>query len=173
MTRRSWLGFLVLAAITVGAAFGLGVLNSDRNDPLPREVLRPGETIEFQGSRFTLVSFGPADLPPDIDVSEYPGGAEFVRLVLEQEVISVPDDPYLMSCGLQLRSDLGRWDDDGSLAYSAGWPSDCHRGPGSEELTAGSSHEVNGLWVVPAGALDGARVVVHFASTRASFEVRP
>ncbi len=173
MSRKSWLAFLVVAALTIGAAFGLGMINSDRNDPLPRQTLRPGETIEFQGSRFTLVSFGEVDLPPDVDASQYPAGVAFVRMVLTQEVISAPEDSYEMFCSMRLDSPLGEWDADGSLAYSADWPDKCNQSPDSDVLVPGVTHEVNGAWVVPPDALDGASVMVFFHSTRTAFEVLP
>lgn len=171
---RDLLGFGLALSLALLTAVGLGAWRSHRNDIRPSATLRPGQTIEFRGSEFSLESFGHYGMPSDVDLSGVPAGAEFIRLVLTQRVQTVPDEPYDLACRLDLHNGSDRWPVDSSLSFELGLHSECHENADDEPLAAGETNTITALWRVPPMELDQARVVVQFnVPDLAAFEVRP
>lgn len=159
MTR--WAGAVVALVLAVGTAVGLGLVTSNRQQPIITHWAAPGEVQEAAGMEFELVGISAVDYEPEGISDPVPAGAVAVVAEIRQRVGEVPDDIYELTCEIRLENGADSWYPSFDVAYDLELEPDCHRVDG-EDVTPGQQRTVSVAWVVPESALQGARVAMRF-----------
>lgn len=163
---KRWIWCAVTVAVALAAALGIGWVRSDRQLPVVRDWVGPGEVVTAAGSEYELLALTEVDYEPLGSSEPVPTGAIVVQVDLRQHVLEVPDEEYVNSCSLTLVNGPDSWSPSSDVRYDLDLSSNCDRtadGP----VEPGMERVVTAAWVVPASALDDARVAVRFGTGEA------
>lgn len=163
---KRWVGGGVAVAVALAAALGIGWVRSDRQLPMVPEWWGTGQVAAAAGSEFELLALRAVDYEPLGSSEPVPMGAVVVQVDIRQHVLEVPDEDYLNSCSLTLVNGPDSWFPSSDVRYDLELSPNCDRttdGP----VEPGQERVVSAAWVVPASALDGARVAVRFGTGEA------
>lgn len=158
---RRWAGAVMALVLAVGTAVGLGLVASNRQQPIITHWAAPGETQVAAGMEFELVGISVVDYEPEGISDPVPMGAVAVVAELRQRVVEVPEDSYGLSCEIRLENGADSWYPSFDVAYDLDLEPDCHRVDG-EDVVAGQERTISVAWVVPESAVQGARVAMRF-----------
>lgn len=158
---RRWVVAVVALVFALATASGLGLVGSNRQQPIITDWAAPGEVREALGMEFELLGLSVVEYEPEGISDPVPAGAVTVVAKIRQRVGEVPDDPYALTCDVRLQNGGDSWYPSSDVEIDLELESDCHRVDG-EDVTPGLERTMSVGWVIPEAALEGARVALRF-----------
>lgn len=151
----------VALALALGTAVGIGLVRSDRQQPIITHWAGPGEVVAVRGMEFEFVSLEAVDYEPQGSSDPVPAGAVALVAEFRQRILEVPEERFDLSCDIRLENGPDSWSRDFDVGYDLELSPECHPAE-DERVTPGGERTVSLAWVVPETAVDGARLAIRF-----------